>query len=484
MTAGRPLALAIDVGTSSVRAGILDDRGRRRAALAQVAYPLDVGADGRAEIGVEVLVAALGETIDAAVGRAGTDIRRVVAVGMSCFLHSVAAIDGRGRPLTPLLTWADTTSAPEAAALRARLDAAALWQETGCPLHASYWPAKIARLRTTTAAARRFAGAPELLFRELTGETAVDLSLASGSGLLDRRTAQWHEGLLESLGIDAAALPPIAPRAASARLRAPAADRWPTLATIPWFVPWSDASCGTVGLGVRPGRGAALQLGTSGALRILLDEPAPTVPEGLFGHRLADGRSLVGGQLSEGGGVAAAIAGLLGRTSRDLEGAARRLPPDGHGLTVLPYLAGERGPGYDASRRGLVTGLSLATTGADVYLATLESIALRFAALDARLHRLAGGPPDVVGAGGALVASPRWPRIVAAALGRPMRLSTEGEASTRGAALQALAAAGAIETADDVPPPPSRRVQPDPDAVARYRDARARQERLYAEVRM
>ena len=476
-----PLVVAIDVGSSSIRAGLFDRLGRpRRGSFAQVAYAMTLDAEGGASVEVDRLVEVLALSLDRLVDRAGASLADVVGVGISCFLHSVPGLDGAGRPITPLLTWADTTSAREAAELRGRLDDAAVWQETGCPLHASYWPAKILRLRATTGErARTFAGAPELLLAELTGRRAMDISLASGTGLLDRRTATWHAGLLGELDLEPSALPEIAPAGAKASLEGWAADRWPALRGIPWFAPWSDASCGNIGLGRTAGRGAALQVGTSGAIRVIVADPVPPVPAGLFGHRLADGSALVGGQLSEGGAVAVAIASLVGGKPQALEAAARDLAPDAHGLTILPYLAGERGPGYDADARGVITGLTLHTSRAELYLATLESIALRFAALDARLHDLVGEPPEVAASGGALARSPLWVEIIAAALGRPILASSEGEASIRGAALQALVAAGVIGSPAELPPPPARQVVADPERLARYREARDRQERLY-----
>jgi gluconokinase len=480
-----PLVVAIDVGSSSIRAGLFDRLGRpRRGSFAQVAYSMTLDAEGGASVEFDRLVEVLAATLDRFVDRAGSSLADVAAVGISCFLHSAAGLDGAGRPITPLLTWADTTSAREAAELRGRLDEAALWQETGCPLHASYWPAKILRLRATSGGkARTFAGAPDLLFAELTGRRAMDVSLASGTGLLDRRTGTWHAGLLGELDLEPSALPEISTPGMSARLDGWAADRWPALRGVPWFVPWSDASCGNIGLGCTAGRGAALQVGTSGAIRVIVADPVPPVPAGLFGHRLADGSALVGGQLSEGGAVTTAIAALVGGTPRALDAAASDLPPDAHGLTILPYLAGERGPGYDAEARGVITGLTLHTSRAELYLATLESIAFRFAALDARLQDLAGEPPEIVTSGGALARSPLWVEIIAAALARTIDASSEREASSRGAALQALAAAGVIGSPSELPPPPAQPVIPDPERAARYREAHDRQERLYVQMR-
>jgi len=104
---------------------------------------------------------------------------------------------------------------------------------------------------------------------------------------------------------------------------------------------------------------------------------------------------------------------------------------------------------------------------------------VRFAALDARLQDLAGEPQEIVASGGALARSPLWVEIIAAALGRTINASSEGEASSRGAALQALAAAGVTGSPAEPAPPPAGPIVPDPERVARYREARDRQERLY-----
>jgi gluconokinase len=218
-------------------------------------------------------------------------------------------------------------------------------------------------------------------------------------------------------------------------------------------------------------------------MRVVRPQPVTPVPLGLFAHRLPDGTSLLGGQLSEGGGVVAAVARLVGATPRRLDALAATLPPDGHGLTVLPFLAGERGPGYDARARGTVDGLTLATTPADLYLASIEAIALRFAHLDRTLTAELGQAPEVAASGGAVAGSTLFPEVLAAALGRPVAVSGEGEASARGAAILALVAAGVIPGPESVGPPPRRTIVADAARAAAYRRAGERQAALYGQLR-
>jgi gluconokinase len=222
-------------------------------------------------------------------------------------------------------------------------------------------------------------------------------------------------------------------------------------------------------------------VGTSGALRAVVTDPAPTIPAGLFAYRLGAG-AVVGGQLGEGGGTLAWASGLLGRSRGSLERAASRIAPDGHGLTVLPYAFGERGLGYHDDARAWLTGLNPGTDAAAIYRAILESIAFGFAGVDERLSDVLGGSPTIIASGGALSRSPLLTQTLADALGREIAVARGFEASRRGAALLALLGSGLLASLDGIPGPRSRRVSCDPERSTRYAAARTRQQALYEAV--
>jgi gluconokinase len=316
----------------------------------------------------------------------------------------------------------------------------------------------------------------------LTGRAVISRSMASGTGLLDRATGLWYDELLGQLAIDAGDLQPlVGDDEPIGRLAPTAARRWPRLSEALWFAAWGDGACGNVGLAAAgPGK-AALMVGTSGALRAVVADPAPAIPAGLFAYRLREG-AVVGGQLSEGGGVLAWASRLLGRSQASLERAAATIAPDGHGLTVLPYAFGERGPGYHDDARAWLTGLNPGTDAAAIYRALLESIAFGFAAVDERLSDVLGGPPATTASGGALTSSPLMTQVLADALGRDIAFAPAVEASRRGAALLALQGAGVLVALDAIPAPGSRRITHDPERSTRYAAARMRQSLLYEAV--
>ena len=481
--ADRPLVLALDIGSSSIRAALHDRRGRAvRGTAVQASYAWDVALDGSVRIEPRALLDLVGQVLDRVVAAAGPLSDDVVAAGISCFYHSIAGLDGGGQPVTPLLSWADTTSAADAAILRDRLDPTAVHSLTGAPIHASYWPARIRRLRHEQPAVRRWAGFGELVAETLTGRPVVSRSMASGTGLLDRARGAWSEQLLEQLAIDPGSLPAVVgDDEPIGRLSVNAALRWPQLALISWFAAWGDGACGNVGLAaVSPGR-AALMVGTSGALRTVVPDPAPTVPDGLFAFRLGAG-GVLGGQLSEGGGLLAWVARLLGRSRASLERGAAGMEADSHGLTMLPYIFGERGIGYHDHARGLLMGLNPGTDPAAIYRAMVEAIAYSFAAVDDRLSGALGGRPAVIASGGALTRSPLLLQTLADSLGREIGATPAFEASRRGAALLALHGSGLLDDLGAVFAPRARTIHHDPGRAARYQVARLRQRTLYEGV--
>ena len=232
------LVLALDVGTSSARARVFDASGRAQAgAEGQVTYEPRTTPDGGVELDADRLLTAVTSALDGCLAGCGARATEIAAVGASVFWHSLLALDGAGRPLTAVITWADTRSAPAAAALRRAHDERRIHARTAAPLHSAFFPAKLRWLRETRpevfARAAVWCGFGEYLHARLTGRLATSLSMASGTGLLDQTAGGWDTDMLAAAGIVAAQLPPIDDTAAPG-LIAPHAARWPTLARVPW----------------------------------------------------------------------------------------------------------------------------------------------------------------------------------------------------------------------------------------------------------
>jgi gluconokinase len=433
--------LAIDVGTSSVRAQIFDDDATEREP-ARRSYP--------GETDPARILGLVRETIDEAAGGDDYD-----AVGASCFGHSLLPLDERGKPLTPILGWRDTRAADAAAWLARRLDAGAVHARTGCHIHTSYWPAKLAWLARDEPdvfrAAATFVSFCDLLYAEILGRPVPSsLSMASASGMLELHARAWDAELLDVLDVERERLPEIGDEPVDG-----------------WYPALLDGACSNVGAGCVTRERAALMVGTSGAFRTVYDTAQAEPRPGLFVHWLDDRRVVEGGSLSDGGSLVHWIA----ETLDGADGSLADRDPDSHGLTFLALLGGERSPGWHQHAKGAIDGLTFATTALDIRQAALEGIAFTFADVAERMPEV----EDVVLTGGALLKDPDWVQITADALGRPVTKSAVKEASLRGAAVIALERLGAAPP----PAPVGDVVEPRLDRADAYRAARDRHRRLY-----
>jgi gluconokinase len=478
--------LALDLGTSSVRAVVYDTRGRMvQPTLCDLPYKVQTREPGEVSSDPDALIRLIVQSIDQTLRTAGKQNITIIAAGASCYWHSLMGVDSKGLPTTELLTWADTRSAHESARLRTEVDERDYHARTGCFFHASYWPAKLRWLRATRAAAvgrtARWLSLGEYLYQELFGEARVSLSIASGTGLLDVNRCEWDAAALRLAGIEADQLSPLAdPAQPSKALRPRFARRWPELRKIPWYLPLGDGGLANVGAGAVTPEWACATIGTSSALRVILTKQRLSIPWGTFAYRLDRERFVIGGALSEGGNVVRWFTDSLGfKHRKQLEALAGTLPPDSHGLTVLPFWAGERSPNWRGDARAIIAGLSLSTRPVDLMRAAMEAISYQFAAVAEAIQRVVEQPQAVVGTGGQLVHSAVWSQMLADVLNLPVIISPEPEASSRGAALMTLNALGRFPRLWSVSPARGRRFRPRATVHAIYERARARQRQLY-----
>ena len=252
---------------------------------------------------------------------------------------------------------------------------------------------------------------------------------------------------------------------------------------MPWFPAVGDGGCSNLGAGCTDGSRLALMIGTSGAMRVAWAADRVDVPDGLWCYRADRRRVVLGAALNDGGNLLLWCRSTLQLGEEEaVERELSAMEPFRHGLTFLPFLAGERSPGWRADARAAVTGLSLNTRPVEILRAGLEAVALRFARCHDLLRAALPGAREIVASGGALLRSPAWMQIAADALGRPLLASAEPEGSCRGAALLALEALGRIGSLEDLPAAVGARVDPDPRRHALYREALERQEALYRNV--
>lgn len=487
MPATFPALLSLDIGTSSSRAVLYHAQtGSVVAGTAFFdAHEPDATADGGSTLSPDLLLReAMGCIARSLESAPDAD---VLAVAFCTFWHSTVGVDANGAPQTPVLLWSDRRAARQVSDLRDALDAAAYTERAGCPLHTSYLPGRLVWLAETRpdifSRCTRFVSPGEYLYGRLFGadRVAQSWSMASGTGLWNAHGETWDGETLALIpGLTPAHFAPVSDEPVSGLL-SPYREELPRLANIPWYPALGDGACSNLGAGgVTPDR-IALMIGTSGAMRVAVPGATPpTVPAGLWRYRADRERFLVGGALSNGGNVWSWLTETMQLPATGADEMIAAMPPDEHGLTVLPFLCGERAPLWRDDLTGAILGLTQATTPLQIARAAFEAVGYRFAAIRERLRAVVPYA-EIIGTGGGLLRSTSSGQILADVLGEPITLSGEPEGSSRGAALWVREKLG-MGLLEDAPFAMGRRYVPNPDHAEIYANARARHEAMLARL--
>jgi xylulokinase len=478
------MLLGLDLGTSSVKALLLDE-GAAVFGEGAASYAVRAPRRGWAESSPADWWEAVLKATAAAVGRRGAE---VMAIGLSGQMHGVVLVDARGLPLRPAVLWADARSGAELAAYRG-LDKDLARRLANPPAVGMAGPSLLwlrEREPDTYASARWALQPKDWLRMRITGEAAAEPSDASATLLYDLIADDWSYAAAEDLGLHRELLPPLIPSAAVAgTLEGEAATSLGLREGLPVAAGAADTAAAMLGTGLlRPGR-VQLTVGTGG--QVVTPKEGPDLdPQGRTHlYRAAVPGLWYSMAAVQNAGLALEwVRKMLGASWNDVYEEAFAVPPGSAGVTFLPYLSGERTPRFDPGARGAWTGLGLDHTRGHLLRAALEGVAFALReALEAMEDqgtiaselRLAGG-----GTGGR--SGEAWRQLLADVLGRPLRLLPDeisSVASARGAAFLAGLASGVYPTAEDTFPLTPEPESPIKPGETSYEPAYNRYKQLY-----
>ncbi|MEU4220780.1 gluconokinase [Actinoplanes sp. NPDC026623] len=490
------VVIGIDTGTTATKAVAAGPSGQIRA-MASVHYPLSVPGPGQAELDPGRLREAAIEALVAIAGQVRGQGDRVVAVGLSAFLHGLVPMDAAGAPLGPLITWADNRASRLSERIVESGRAKALQARTGTPVHPMSPLTKLAWWRETDPAkvrdTPRWGGVKEIVLAGLADEGfLLDLSVASGTGMYDIHRRRWDPEALELAGVRAQQLAEVVPTTRALRLRPEVAAAAGLPADTPLIIGAADGPLANLGVGATAPGVAAVSLGTSGALRTIVNGPAADQAGRLFCYALTEEHWVVGGAVNNAGSVVRwageTFAGGFDRPAAEGEDAdvrdaallaeAAEVAPGSDGLLCLPYLLGERAPWWRGGMRGAYLGLRREHGRPHLVRAAVEGVCQQLALVRDTFAAEGIAMTEVRATGGA-VASDMWVGVLAAALDLPVSVADTPEGTALGACLLArhavgelpdLAGAAALVAIGE----PTR---PDPDAAGLYRRMRPLVER-------
>lgn len=466
----REAALGIDVGTTSVKAGLLFLDGDGRMETASRPYPTRRPREGWAEQDPQDWLDALAAAWAELAGRVGAV--RIRAIGVCSQVNTHLLADAAGRAVTPAITWQDLRAAPEAA----EIDAAAAPHRTalwGGPFtaDASFSLSRLLWFRrhdpAAWGAARWVLSPKDHVVAALTGEVVTDaLSPIGVVGPGDR----YLPDVLALVDGSERLVPPIRPFDASAGM-----TREDGPAGLPPGIPVSvgtmDAWGAIFGSGlVRPGQAMEVS-GTSEVVAVRSDRTVPT--PGVISFPPVRGAHLHAGPTQAGGDALGWAARAFGVTLPALLELAAEGRRDPRPLVFLPHLAGERAPLWNPDARGVFLGLTATTELRHLALAVLEGVAFSARHLLGACEAAAGMPVTEVRLSGGGARSPLWNAIKASAHGRTLTPLASLDSGVLGAALMGLVAAGIepdLDAAGDRRVRLAAPIEPEADARQRLDD--------------
>jgi len=428
--------LALEASTTSAKT-LLFDTGAREVQVRSRRFDLD-GLDGAVRDGDAICDQLL------TLGRESAGGEPVDLIVLSGTWHGLTLRARDLSAITPVMEWPYTGAQDLAARLR-RDEEFTHWfhDRTGCMVNASYPALKLLHLREqgVDLADALALDQATLIFARLTGEVHSNPSLASGTGLLNARTAQWDAEVIDRLGLGDVTLPPLEPSTATAPLTAAGAAALGLRAGIPVLTPGPDGGLSQVGdLATEPGE-MTFSMGTSGALRIATRHPSPSPSLGTWSYRSPVG-PLSGAATSGCGNCVDWARERLFGAEADYDDLEPLLSADADDLPVfLPFLFGERSPGWQDQRRGGWLGLQPHHTRADMYQGVLEGIVYSLYHCYRELVAEHGTPRRIVLSGGVL-SSPMWTQLTVDVFGAEMEVSPRQHSSLVGAVRMGLLATG------------------------------------------
>lgn len=473
--------LGIDLGTSGVKV-LLMDAAQQVIGSANMGLTVARPHPGWSEQAPQDWVTAATAALDQLAR--GHDLSRVEGIGLSGQMHGAVTLDRAGQVLRPAILWNDGRADAQAA----RLDADPRFRKlTGNIVFPGFTAPKLVWMAAQEPAL--FEQIAKVLLPKdylrlwLSGDYLAEMSDASGTSWLDVGRRAWSAALLEASGMRLDQMPDLVEGSAPAgQLRHELAERWGMRPSTVIAGGAGDNAATAIGAGtVAEGQGF-VSLGTSGVLFAATDSfrPRPESAVHAFCHALPEMWHQMGVILSAAASVEW-LGVIAGEKPAQLVAAlGDHLDAPGEVL-FLPYLSGERTPHNDVSLRGSFSGLSTATSRADLTRAVLEGVA--FALADNLLAlRQAGSDPQALLALGGGANSAYWRKIIATVLDLPLMMPESGDfgAAFGAARLGMMAATGASAQELCQEPRIIMETLPDPDLADAYAEKLAQYRALAA----
>lgn len=452
--------IGVDIGTTSTK-GVLYDLQGNVVAHANIGYQLYQDIPDMAEEDPEDIFDAVIAVMGQIIRKGKAEIDEIKGVSFSSAMHSLILMDKNDHPLTRAITWADNRAAKYSEELKENGLGAQIYAKTGTPIHPMAPLSKILWIRheypQLFKETKKFIDIKSYIFFRLFGVYKMDYSMASATGIFNIFDLTWDRQALSLLQISKDKLPELVETTDSIR---GIKEKFGKILNISQQTPFifgaSDGVLSNLGVGaIDPGI-VAVTIGTSGAVRVVVDKPVVDPNGKLFCYALTKDKWVVGGPVNNGGIVFRWVKDQLFAPERItaeqmkistyvlLTQIASKIPAGSDGLLFHPYLGGERAPIWDAYARGSFFGLTRNHTRAHMVRAALEGIVYNLYVVMLTIEGITGKPKSIQATGG-FARSKLWRQMLADVFEQDVTIPESFESSCLGAAVLGMYALGYVD---------------------------------------
>lgn len=458
--------MGVDIGTTSTKAVLYRETGEILAS-ANHGYDLHTPDNFTAEQDPFEIFMAVKLSIKQAMRDSAVEPEDVSFISFSSAMHSVIAVDSDGFPVTPCITWADNRSAEWSRRIEEELSGHEIYLRTGTPLHPMSPITKIAWLQhdrlDIADRVHKYIGIKEYVFYRLFGTYQVDHSIASATGLFNLESLDWDVEAMAAAGITREMLSDLKPTTEIITgCDSQIAREIGIHPDTKFVIGASDGVLSNIGVNAFKEGEVAVTIGTSGAIRTVINEPRTDEKGRIFCYALTEDKWVIGGPVNNGGMVlrwirdefAASEVETAKRLNIDayqvLTQIASQVPPGADGLLFHPFLAGERAPLWNADVRGSFFGLTLNHKKEHMVRAALEGVIYNLYSVYLALVEVMDSPVKSIKATGGFSKSELWRQMMADIFDESVMVPKSHESSCLGACMLGLYAEGKIESFDVV----------------------------------
>jgi gluconokinase len=452
--------LGVDIGTTSTKAVLFTENGEV-IQQENIGYPLYTPNISTAEQDPEEIFQAVLKAISNITKQHPQ--KQISFVSFSSAMHSVIVMDGEDQPLTPCITWADNRSEAWTHKIKNELNGHEVYKRTGTPIHPMSPLSKLAWITNDrpeiATRAKKYIGIKEYVFKKLFNQYVVDYSLASAMGMMNLKTLDWDEEALAITGVSREHLSELVPTTQTFTNCDPEIAKQIGMdPNTPFVIGASDGVLSNLGVNaIRKGE-IAVTIGTSGAIRTIIDKPQTDEKGRIFCYALTENHWVIGGPVNNGGMILRWIRDEF--ASSEIETAKRlgidpyevltkiaeRVRPGSDGLLFHPYLAGERAPLWNPDVRGSFFGLTLSHKKEHMIRAALEGVIYNLYTVFLALIECMEGPVTRIQATGGFARSAVWRQMMSDIFESELVVPESYESSCLGACILGLYATGKTES--------------------------------------